>query len=366
MSWWDNRRRLRLWQKALEPCKVGTMETSAFWERHPRLTARSDSIELRITRAGGSDDRVAVETGDGRFRVEVSEKELPRTLAALFNIGRGSAEPLEAKSLLLHKARRDPDPEVRLYNLLVLIREHPGDPDTLAVLRGACIDPISKVRVRAAIELGDEGRDVVLRIAERSSDDASCALAVSHLGSTLPLERVRDILARALRRGFLQMTRACLEVLGKSRDPAAFDVLAEVLTREKGELAAAAAETLGATGSPAAEPALLLALQREEMDLRMAAANALGRIGSAVAVLPLREAAESVDDPDFGRTTRRAIAEIQSRLEGAAPGQLSLAGTEAGQLSLAAEAGQLSLAQAEAGQLTLPPEEPEEPAVGPV
>jgi HEAT repeat protein len=274
---------------------------------------------------------------------------------ALAQAEAGQLSPEHAE--VLHNARRHPKPAVRLFNLLTLIREHPGDPDTLKVLRSACLDPISKVRVRAAIELGDEARNVLLRIAEISSDDDACALAVSHLSSTLPLERVRDILFRALRKGFPQTARACLEVFGKSQDPGVFHVLAEVLAREKAELALAAARTLGATGSPAAEPPLLLALQREEPDLRVAAANGLGRIGSAVAVLPLMEAAESADDPDLLQAAHQAIAQIQSRLEDAAPGQLSLAATEAGQLSLApSETGRLSLAVDPAGQLSLPPE----------
>ena len=371
MSWWDNRRRLRLWQKALEPCKVDKVETTELWARRPRLTARLESIEIRITKADASDDRVAVEVDDGRLRVEVSEEELPRTLAALFSIGRGSPESLDAKSLLLHKARRDPNPDVRLYNLLVLIREHPGDPDTLAVLRGACIDPISKVRVRAAIELGDEGRNVVLRIAETSSDDASCALAVSHLGSTLPFERVRDILARSLRKGarapLHQTVRACLELL-VHRGADAIGILARVMTEEKGEPAIAAAQALGAIGERAAEPPLLQALQSEDGGLREAAATALGKVGTAMAVQPLQEAIERFrSDNELLRAAHQAIVEIQSRLEGAAPGQLSLAEDEAGQLSLAADpAGQLSLTEAEAaeaGQISFPSEEP---AVRPV
>ena len=123
----------------------------------------------------------------------------------------------------------------------------------------------------------------------------------------------------------------------------------------EGELAADAAQALGETGSPAAEPSLIPALQREEDGLRVAAANALGRVGSAAAVLPLKEAAErSWLDRDLRRATRQAIAEIQSRLQGASPGQLSLAGAEAGQLSLAqADAGQLSLSTDSAGQLSL-------------
>src|SRR6185436_5845866 len=75
------------------------------------------------------------------------------------------------------------------------------------------------------------------------------------------------------------------------------------------------------------------------------------------------DAAESSPrDKDLHRAARQAIAEIQSRLQGASPGQLSLAGAEGGQLSLAEggelslatdPAGQFSLAQAEAGQLSL-------------
>jgi molecular chaperone DnaK (HSP70) len=59
-------------------------------------------------------------------------------------------------------------------------------------------------------------------------------------------------------------------------------------------------------------------------------------------------------DSELLRAFRQAIAEIQVRLPGASPGQLSLVGTEAGRLSLARdEPGQLSLAADPAGQLSL-------------
>jgi hypothetical protein len=78
-------------------------------------------------------------------------------------------------------------------------------------------------------------------------------------------------------------------------------------------------------------------------------------------VLPLQEAAgRSVPGSRLRRAAHQAIAEIQARLEGATPGQLSLATAdipEAGQLSLApAEAGDLSLAADPGGQLSFPPE----------
>jgi hypothetical protein len=106
---------------------------------------------------------------------------------------------------------------------------------------------------------------------------------------------------------------------------------------------------------------LLAILQHETADLQVAAAHALGRIGTVAAVPLLQEAAErSPDDQNLRRATRQAVAAIQSRLQGASPGQLSLAGTvDAGQLSLAPdEAGQLSLADDPAGQLSLPPDKP--------
>jgi hypothetical protein len=419
MLWWDNRRRLRLWQRALALCKVDEVETTGFWEWRPRLTARSESIEMRITRAD-SDDQVVVvvegsegfsdlklrrqslklwkreievgdeafdkaflvegplrpvaarldgtlrgqllrasadcnplEIGDGRLRVELSEKALPRLLPALLRIGRRLAGPLDVERQIVQNARRDREAGVRLFNLLLLIRERPGDPETLKALRTACSDGSPKVRVRAAIELGDEGRDVLLKIAEKSPDDASCALAVSHLGSKLPFERARDILSRALRKKFLQTARACLEALGHRR-AAAVGILARVMKEEKGELAIVAALALGATGEEAAEPPLLRALESEDSDLREAAAAALGKVGTAAAVQPLKEAAERFwINLGLRSAARQAIAEIQSRIEGASPGQLSLASSEA---------GQLSLAQAEAGQLSLAPGEPEQPA----
>jgi HEAT repeat protein len=145
------------------------------------------------------------------------------------------------------------------------------------------------------------------------------------------------------------------EVLRVSGAATAVAALAKVMEQEKGELAIAAAQALGETGSLDAEPPLILALQSGTAALRVAAVNALGRVGTALAVLPLQEAARrSLFDFDLRRAIHQAIAEIQSRLQGASPGQLSLTGAEAGQLSLAqADAGQLSLSADPAGQLSL-------------
>ena len=259
---------------------------------------------------------------------------------------------------LVDNATEDPEPGVRLQNLLLLIRELSSNPETDRAFRKACLDPVPRIRLLAARQLGADGRGVLLKLAEGEEEDDISAKAFAILERELPFERVSAILGLALRRRRLLTARACLEALGRRRAASGVDLLTKVLEREHGELALAAAQALGATGSPAAEPPLLQALEREDADVRVAAANALGRIGSAAAVPPLKEAAErSGIDRELRRAARQAIAEIQSRVHGA-PGQLSLAGAEAGQLSLAeGEAGQLSLAEDPAGQLSLPPGE---------
>jgi HEAT repeat protein len=102
-----------------------------------------------------------------------------------------------------------------------------------------------------------------------------------------------------------------------------------------GDLAATAARALGASRTAAAEPPLLVALQASDSDVQLAAAEALGRVGTAAAVMPLKDLAERGWSPALRKAARESIAEIQSRLSGASPGQLSIADGEAGQLSLA-------------------------------
>lgn len=297
----------------------------------------------------------------GEIRAEMPESLLDTVLPMLLDVARRFAQRVDVAQRLAENAGEDFEAGVRLSNLLLLIREFPGEPGTLETLRNAAwSDPSPEIKLRAASEMGVEGHTVLVELAESPEDDLVSSQAVSALGQNLPFERVRAILDLSLRRRHLQTARACLEVLGSSGDAADVDRLAKVMALEHGELAAAAALALGATGCAAAEPPLILALQGEKTDdVRVAAAKALGRVGSIAAVLPLKEATErSAGNPELLRALRQAIAEIQSRLPGASPGQLSLAGVEVGQLSLAqAEAGQLSLAADPAGQLSLQPKE---------
>ncbi|HEY7215904.1 MAG TPA: HEAT repeat domain-containing protein [Thermoanaerobaculia bacterium] len=335
-----------------------------FIEGPTRLVCMLLDAEIRglLLRANATSQ---VKIVNGELQAKTLDVDIDGVLPILLDLGQRFTQKVDVLQCLIDNVLRDPAAGVRLSSLVVLVLECARGPRTDEVLRIACADQDSKVRLRAAIELGPEGHGVLMELAESAQQDDVSAQAVRALGRELPFERTTALLQHALGVRRMQTARACLETLGSSGTAEAVDLLAKVLAQEKvlgheeNEILIAAAQALGTTANPAAEAPLLLALRHPRLDLRIAAARALGRVGSVAAVLPLKEAAR-LSWPDLTQAIRQAIAEIQYRQPGASPGQLSLAGTEAGQLSLAqAETGQLSLA-AEAGQLSLSAEEERE------
>jgi hypothetical protein len=230
----------------------------------------------------------------------------------------------------------DPLPAVRLQNLRLLVDRHPAHPATRPALTAGLADPDEEVRLRAALALGEEGRPALLEIAAAAaSDDARASLAVRSLGEHLATEHALGILRQSLRLRRLQSAAACVDALGGRRGAAVVDLLATVLAGEPQELAAAAVRSLAATEEPAAEAHLVQGLQADSPEVRVAVAAALERVGTAAAVMPLLAAADRHPDGGLGRAARRAVDAIQARLQGAAPGQLSLSAADAGQVSLA-------------------------------
>lgn len=247
-----------------------------------------------------------------------SPKRLARALGAVLDVARRLEAPRDVAAQIAANFNDEPEMGVRRECVLVLAREFSQHPATRRTLRSALQDRSAEVRLRAAVALGEEGREALLAlVANEGTEDAWAAGAVAGLaalGDRLPLAEVQAALGRALAQGRTQTARAYVEAAARPGDAAA--------------------------------EGLLLTLLRGDAWLAVIAARALGRVGTSAAIGPLREASASLWSGELGSVARLAIAEIQSRLTGAEPGQLSLAGGEAGALSLAGgEPGALSLAE---------------------
>jgi HEAT repeat protein len=236
--------------------------------------------------------------------------------------------PGDLAARIVHNLHREPEEGVRFQAISVLARELSHHPAAREVLRAACSDPHDELRLRAAAALGAEGHATLRAlVASDTTADAVAARAVRALAESDGLEpgQAEEELRRARTRGRTGTLLACVDALGHRGGPESEALLLPLL--------------------PPFPP-----LDRGDQRVAEAAARALGRVGTIAALAPLREAAEPLWGGALGHAARQAIAEIQARLTGAAPGQLSLAA--------GGDAGALSLAPDEPGRLSLAGEEP--------
>ena len=291
----------------------------------------------------------------GELSVDIRTSPFGRTsrlLPAVLPVLVAAARRLKARGDLAGRiasnTRTEPWAGVRLANLKALTTEFRIHPATRQIVLALLADDDPEVRLQAALAAGDDGRATLTGLATGPASDAIASKAVAALGASLGVPRIIERLGLAREAGHASTARACLEALGACQEDAALAALVETLGAVDPVQAAVAARALGAVGRPEGEGPLVEALGRESSEVREAAAEALGRVGTTLSVVPLRSAASAHPlDGAFRRAARQAIVGIQSRVTGASPGQLSLAGDEAGALSLADDVatGQLSLAQ---------------------
>jgi HEAT repeat protein len=261
----------------------------------------------------------------GRLRALERTVPLPVLMPMLLDWARRLQWPDDPAAKLAANARSDPKDEVRLWNLLTLAREYPEDAATAPALRAALTDSYAEIRLRAAMMLGAEATEILLRMArDEKGDDECAARAVDALGERLGTDEVHALLNRALRARRLRTARACITQVGHRGGEHALPVLARILAIEKGDLAEAAALALGASRRGSAEAVLLAALHHEQGFVCKAAAEALGRVGSPAAVIPLKEmeAHTHPSEVEVRRAAREAVAAIRARTGGGAPGHL--------------------------------------------
>jgi HEAT repeat protein len=318
---------------------------------------------VRVGGASGSTwlSNIRVRVSDSELRVDIrsrpfdrTEAWLPEILPQLLAIAQRLRRPEDLAAQIAANMRGETPEAVRLADVRTLTTEFPRHQATRETLVAALADQSAAVRLHAATALGPEGQATLLELTSSGVPDGVAAKAVAALGAAFPAGRAITRLREAREAGHGATALACVENLGASGSAEAVQVLVEILEADRGVLAAAAARALGNVGDARAEQALLAALNDDSSEVRVAAAETLGHIGTPLAVVPLREAsAANLLNAELRRATRQAIAEIQSRVSGASPGQLSLAEDQAGQVSLVDEDthGQLSMSQtAEAPQ----------------
>lgn len=272
---------------------------------------------------------------------------LSKLVQQLVAVAERLAQPDPTVERLAALARFDAVSGTRQRCLQELIGSHSGDPLTQMALRSALADRSPEVRLLAAVALGDAGFDCLRDIVASGGTPPEVARsAVEALGERLPEDVALARLEMAVRAGHERLAHALVERFGPSTSRQGVARLARQLRPEApAETAAACARALGRTGSAAAVAPLVAALAHGDAGVRAAAAEALGKVGTVDTIAALREAASgNIMSPSVRRAAAVAIAEIQTRLTGAAPGQLALSRGEAGSLALADRAdGDLAL-----------------------
>jgi hypothetical protein len=308
--------------------------------------ATASGVNPRTVRTTLSDSCLRVDIRDRAFDdVRSHLPEIARDLAA---IGQMLTRPDDVAARLAEHARADPLASVRLLNLETLATEYPQQAVTRQALVSALDDHDSEVQLRAAIALGAEGREALLRLAgDAEVEESVSARAIGALGVDYSEDLAVERLRRAAESAHIQVAGACVARLAADGAARHVKELAALLSSSSPELGAAAASALGSAGGEEAEHALVDVLEAPPSEVRQAAVVSLGRIGTAFAVAPLHAcAADHRLEPSLRSAIRQSVAEIQSRIAGASPGQLTLPPGEVGELSVAETdaRGQVSLA----------------------
>ncbi len=342
-------------------------DRAAYLQGSPELARAIFDAETRslLRRLLGGD--LAVADGDvvprlrcsvshGELRLDVpstllsdARKRLPEILPAVLAIARRLERPEDLAARIAANLANEPEASARFANLAALVAKFPDHAATRRALEAALTDDSPEVRLQAAVALGPSGRETVVLLATGEAPDRVAAAAVAALGSDFPAAMAIRRLARATETGQIETALACIAAIGRDESSEAVAALRGALSSEEERLAAGAAGALGSLRRADAEPALVAALARDSSAVRVAAADALGKVGTPAAVVPLRDASGAhALDGAFRRASREAIVEIQSRVHGASPGQLSLASDQRGQISLADTdtRGQVSVAHA--------------------
>lgn len=312
--------------------------------------AETRALALDVLRLGGW-------VADGKIQLRQngftrSGAKIVANANTLLALGRRLAEAdrVSVPTRLAAVAAGDPLPAVRQEALASLLVRASQDRAPRAVVDDAVVraleDPHGGNRFFAAtcgrVALSRSREVLAALVRDSGTADALCAKALVALGKLAGVPDADALLDRLLERGGNESRVVAIEALGLRRaHPSRVTTFA---TRGHAPTRAAVALALERIGDPSAQPLLLSMVDDADESVRLAAIQALGVVADVGAVEALLPLTRGVFGGDLKQTAQEAVAKIQSRVAGAAAGQLSVsdASAEAGALSAIAEGGALS------------------------
>jgi len=296
--------------------------------RAAALNAFSMLQKLRI------EDGVALWRFDGPlYAVESLETALDRMIPAVKGFVLASADV----GRIAEHVATDPSAGVRLRCLELLVRTFPNRAETAAAIRSGFADTDGEVKLVAASRLGEEGWAVILESTGAAQPEPVRERAIREIGRQFPFEQAMPILRRAIADPMVNVRIAAIETLAEHHP----EELVKVAVRsgapfEVQQALLAAASKVGAK----AELVLLALAERGDDAIRFDAIVSLASVGTVAAIPRLREIGVAA----LKNIIETTVAEIQARLEGAEPGQLTISEPKgAGALALTAGVGALSM-----------------------
>jgi len=271
-------------------------------------------------------------------------------------------EVTELPTKLAENGLRDPNEDVRVRNMSLLVRHYPGRGETREACLKALGDVSVRVRLVAASALPEEGFSIIKTIAEAEIEDsevrADAIAAITEFG----VERARPTLAQTLRSRQETVRRATISAIGKLRDEHFVESLCKLTKAGTEKTLVALTKTFATLGDGRAEPALVGMLTDPSVEVKKAAAHALGSLGSVHSMQHLLPFTKGLlDESGLKSVAKIALAKIQTRIGDSGDGRLSIVEHEVreGALSLVAESGQLGLVE-ESAEVRQSEEEEEE------
>ncbi len=218
-------------------------------------------------------------------------------------------------------------PEDRVRALRWLAGKHAAEAGIEDIARAAIADPNPQVRIAGARALGAEGASTLHAIVlDRGSPERDRSDALSALAEVVDAERLAPLLVDGLDSSApSELRRRAVALVGERRLVQFLPELERLAERSGAQSSCEIAAALARLGS-GAEPTLLRLLLDPAEAVCLAAIQSLSAVGTAASVESLHgvgdrsRASRAIHD-----AARDAVAAIQSRIEGAEAGQLSVA-----------------------------------------